>query len=69
MKSNMGNVDKVIRIVMALVIIVLYFTKVITGTWAIVLLILAGIFIVTSLFSFCPVYFPFGINTGKKEVA
>ena len=65
MKKNMGGIDKVIRIVIALVIIILAFTKVISGTLAIVLLILSGIFILTSLISFCPLYLPFGINTGK----
>lgn len=67
MKKNMGSVDKVIRILIAVVIAVLFFTKVITGTLAIVLLILAGILVITSLISLCPLYLPFGINTGKKK--
>jgi hypothetical protein len=67
MKKNMGTVDKVIRILVAIVIAILYFTHAISGTLAIVLLIVAGIFIVTSFISFCPLYFPFGINTGKKK--
>ena len=67
MKKNMGSTDKVIRILIALVIVILAFAKVITGTLAIVLLILAAIFILTSLISFCPLYLPFGINTGKKK--
>jgi len=45
----------------------LYYTNVITGTLAIVLLVFAGIFLLTSLFSFCPLYVPFGINTCKKK--
>jgi hypothetical protein len=67
MKKNMGGIDKVIRILIALVIVILAFTKVISGTLAIVLLILSGIFILTSLISFCPLYLPFGINTGKTK--
>jgi hypothetical protein len=67
MKKNMGSVDKVIRILIALIIVILFFTKVITGTLAIVLLILAGILVITSLISLCPLYLPFGINTGKKK--
>jgi Inner membrane protein YgaP-like, transmembrane domain len=67
MKKNMGSVDKVIRILIALVIVILYFTHAISGTLAVVLLIVAGIFVVTSLIGFCPIYFPFGINTGKKK--
>jgi hypothetical protein len=67
MKKNMGIADKVIRILAAIVIAALFFTNVITGTLGIVLLVLAAIFLLTSFVSFCPLYFPFGINTGKKE--
>lgn len=67
MKSNVGTADKAVRILMALVIVALYFTNNISGTTAIVLLILAGIFIITSFISFCPLYWPFGISTRKKE--
>jgi hypothetical protein len=67
MKKNMGNVDKTIRLLVALVIVVLTFTKVITGTWAVVLLIVAAIFVITSLIGFCLIYLPFGINTNKKK--
>lgn len=67
MKKNMGNTDKIIRILVALVIIVLYFTHQINGTLAIIGLILSGIFILTSFISFCPLYLPFGISTRKKD--
>jgi hypothetical protein len=67
MKKNMGILDKAIRILIALVVIVLYFVHAISGTLAIILLILSGIFILTSLVGFCPLYLPFGINTGKKK--
>jgi hypothetical protein len=67
MKKNMGTIDIVIRILIAVLIAVLFFTKIITGTLGIILLVLAGIFILTSLLGFCPLYLPFGINTkGKK---
>jgi len=66
MKKNMGTVDKVIRILVAVVIAVLFYTQVITGTLGIVLLVLAAVFVITSLISFCPLYLPFGLNTGKK---
>lgn len=66
MKKNMGTIDKVFRILVAIVIAVLYFTNQISGTTAIVLLMLAGIFIVTSFISFCPLYYPFGISTKGK---
>jgi hypothetical protein len=67
MKKNMGTVDKVIRILVAVVIAILFFTHIITGIVGIVLLVLAAIFVITSLISFCPLYLPFGINTGKKK--
>lgn len=67
MKKNMGTIDKVIRIMVAVVVVILYFTHVISGVLAIVLLALSAIFVITSLISFCPLYLPFGINTGKKE--
>lgn len=67
MKKNMGTADKVIRILIAIIIGVLYFTHVISGTPASVLGILAIIFLATSLISFCPLYLPFGISTFKKK--
>ncbi|MBK8683682.1 MAG: DUF2892 domain-containing protein [Bacteroidetes bacterium] len=67
MKKNMGIVDKTIRILMAIVIAIMYFTNVISGTTAIILGILAIVFALTAFISFCPLYLPFGINTGKKE--
>jgi len=67
MKKNMGLYDKVIRVLIALILIVLYFTNVISGTLAIILLFVSAIFILTSLLGFCPLYIPFGLNTGKKE--
>jgi hypothetical protein len=66
MKKNMGTIDKVIRILVAVVFAVLFFTNVITGTLGIILLVLAVVFVLTSLISFCPLYWPFGINTSKK---
>jgi hypothetical protein len=65
MKKNMGFMDKVIRILIAVVIAVLYFTNVISGTLGIVLMVLAAVFVVTSFLSFCPLYLPFGISTKR----
>jgi hypothetical protein len=67
MKKNMGSVDKVVRILVAILIIALYFGGQISGTVAIILLVLAGVFILTSFVSYCPLYSPFGISTVKKE--
>lgn len=67
MKKNMGTIDKVIRILVAVIVAVLYFTHVISGTLGIILLVLAGVFVLTSLISVCPLYMPFGLSTIKKE--
>ncbi|MBL7944963.1 MAG: DUF2892 domain-containing protein [Flavobacteriales bacterium] len=67
MKPNMGSTDRILRTVVAVVIAFLYFTGVIPGTLGIVLLVLAIVFVATSLMSFCPLYAPFGINTCKKK--
>lgn len=67
MKKNMGNADRIIRVIVAVIIAALYFTNVITGTLGIVLLALAGIFVLTSLVSFCPLYAPFGLSTCKVK--
>jgi Inner membrane protein YgaP-like, transmembrane domain len=67
MKANMGNVDRIIRVIIAAVIAVLYFIGVISGTLGIILLVLAGVFVLTSLISVCPLYIPFGIRTRCGE--
>ena len=67
MKKNMGSADKVVRIILAAVIATLYFMDIIPGTIGIVLMVLAGIFVLTSFISFCPLYAPFGISTCKKK--
>ena len=63
----MGSADRIIRIIIAAIVATLYFTGVITGTLGIVLMILAGIFVLTSLVSFCPLYAPFGIKTCRLK--
>ena len=68
MKKNMGTIDKVIRILIAVVIAVLYFSDIVTGTPGIVLLIISGIFLVTSLTGFCPLYYLFGLRSNRKEL-
>jgi hypothetical protein len=63
MKKNMGNTNRIIRILLAVVFAVLYFTNTVTGTLGIVLLALGGVFLLTSLISFCPLYTLVGLNT------
>ncbi len=59
----MGLTDRVVRVIIAAILGILYFSGIISGTLGIVLLIVAGIFVLTGLVSFCPLYAPFGINT------
>jgi hypothetical protein len=63
MKKNMGNIDRIVRIIIAAVVAGLYFGNIVSGTLGIVLLALAGVFVLTSLVSFCPLYTLVGINT------
>lgn len=63
MKKNMGMADRIIRVIIAATVAVLFFTGIISGVLGIVLLVLAGVFVLTSLVSFCPLYAPFGIKT------
>jgi cytochrome c biogenesis protein ResB len=66
LNKNMGKMDRIVRIVAALAIIVLILTGVVSGWLAIILGVLAAVFVVTSIVSFCPLYLPFHIST-KKE--
>lgn len=67
MKKNIGITDRILRVLVAVIIAALYFTNVITGVTGIVLLALAAIFAVTSVLSFCPIYFALGMRTTPKE--
>ena len=67
MSKNMGTVDRIIRFIFAVAVAVLYFTGVISGTLAIILGILAGVFLLTSIVGFCPLYAPFKLSTLKKS--
>jgi len=67
MKKNMGTVDKALRIILAIVIAVFIFLGEISGTAAIVLGILAAVFLLTSLMGFCPLYVPLKLSTCKKK--
>lgn len=67
MKQNMGNIDKMIRIIVAAVIAGLFMANIISGTLGYVLLALSAVFVLTSFVSFCPLYLPFGISTKKRS--
>jgi hypothetical protein len=67
MKTNMGLIDRAIRILIAAFIAALYFSNIISGTLAIILLVIALTFVITSFLGFCPLYFPFGISTRRQK--
>jgi len=67
MKRNIGTIDKVIRILVAVAIAVLFFTNVITGTMGIVLMVLGAIFLITGLVSICPIYLLLGLSTSVRS--
>lgn len=69
MKKNMGNIDKVIRVILAITFGVLYFTGTVTGTLGLVLVILGGVFLLTSMVGFCPLYAIVGLNTCPAKKA
>lgn len=65
MTKNVGTLDRVLRLIFALAVAVLYFTGLISGTAAIILGILAAVFLLTSVVGFCPLYTLFGFSTRK----
>ena len=67
MKKNVGTTDKIVRILVAIIIVILYATNVISATAALILGIFAMLLVVTSFLSFCPIYLPFNISTFKKK--
>jgi hypothetical protein len=68
MKKNMGSADRIIRAILAAGVVLLYFANLISGTTAIVLLVLAAVFLLTSLISVCPLYLPLGLSTIRKKL-
>ncbi|MBP6686367.1 MAG: DUF2892 domain-containing protein [Lacibacter sp.] len=66
MKKNMGNADRIIRLSIAGILVLLWFQNILTNTWGIVALVLAAVFTLTSLASWCPLYTVMGVSTCKK---
>ena len=67
MKKNVGNADKLVRILIAITVVVLYYTNIITGMIAIILMAVGIVLLLTVLFNFCPLYAVFGIKTCKTK--
>lgn len=67
MKKNMGTADRIIRLIVAAIIALLYYNGTLSGTFGVILLVLAVVFVLTSVLSFCPLYTLFGLSTCPKE--
>ncbi len=67
MTRNMSDMDRIVRVVVAVIFAALYFGKVVSGVLGIILLVLAVVFVLTSLVGFCPLYVPFKFSTYKKN--
>jgi hypothetical protein len=66
MKRNLSNPDRIIRVILAAVFAYLYFGGIVTGALGIVLVVLGGVFLLTSIVAFCPLYVPFKFSTYKR---
>jgi len=66
MKKNIGTIDRILRVIVAIIFAYLYFSGAVAGAFGIILLVLAVVFVATSLVSFCPLYAPFKISTRKQ---
>lgn len=67
MTKNMGSPDRIVRVIVAAIIVTLYLTNVVSGTVAILLIALAAVFLLTSFVGTCPLYLPFGLSTRRKK--
>ena len=65
-EKNVGTTDRIIRFIVAAIFVVLYFTGMVSGTFGIVLLVLAVVFALTATITICPLYLPFGLSTRGK---
>ncbi len=66
MKTNMGSIDKIIRVIVSILLVILFSTDVIQGTMGWVVIAIAAVFTLTSIVGYCPIYSIFGISTKKK---
>lgn len=67
MKKNMGSADSIIRLILAAIFAILYFTHTVTGTPGVMLAVLAAVFVLTAIIRICPLYLPFGLRTHKNK--
>ena len=66
MKRNMSNLDRIIRVVIAAVLVYMYLSGIVTGTLGVILLVVGAVLLFTAIIAFCPLYWPFKISTYKN---
>jgi hypothetical protein len=66
MKRNLSNTDRIVRVIIAALFVYLYFSGIVTGGLGIVLVVLGGVFLITAIVAFCPLYAPFKFSTFKR---
>lgn len=66
MKKNMGKTDIRMRVIAALIILMLYFFGLISGTLGVILLVIAAVLLLTSVLGYCPLYGLFGLSTRNR---
>ena len=69
MKKNMNNIDRIVRVLLAMIFSILYLTNTVTGTFGLILLVLGVVFLFTAITSFCPIYRIFGLSTCAPDKA
>jgi hypothetical protein len=67
MKKNLGSLDRIVRVLLAVILAALYFSQTVTGTTGIILLIAGLVLLGTSVFSFCPIYWSVGLHSNKVK--
>jgi len=67
MEKNMSSADRIIRVIIAAIIVILYMTKIISGSLGIILIALSAVFLLTSFISFCPLYRIVGLGTLRRK--
>ena len=67
MIKNMHSIDRLVRVLLAIIIGFLIINGTLTGTSGIILGIISIIFLVTGIISFCPLYRVLGISTAKNK--
>jgi len=67
MKHNMTTADRIIRVIIAVIIAILYFSNAIPAAWGLTLMMVSFVFMLTAFINFCPLYTLLGIRRWEKK--